>query len=53
MCSIICGWLKETFWQYVTIFMGYNTIQCYDKYNAMSRNVKKALHQTKAHTKIS
>ena len=22
MCSINCGWLKETFWQYVTIFMG-------------------------------
>ena len=34
-----CGWLKETFWKYVTIFM--------------FQNVKRVLHQNKAHTKIS
>ena len=28
-----CGWLKETFWQYVTI-------HGLDKYNTMFQNVK-------------
>ena len=39
-----CGWVKETFWQYVTI-------HGLDKYN-MFRSVKRFLHQNKAHTKI-
>ena len=46
LCSINCGWLKETFWQYVTIHW-------LDKYNTMFQNVKRVLHQNKAHTKIS
>ena len=41
-----CGWVKETFWQYVTIHR-------LDKYNTMFRNVKRVLHQNKGHTKIS
>ena len=41
-----CGLLKETFWQYVTI-------HGLDKYNTMFQNVKRVLHQNKAHTKIS
>ena len=41
-----CGWLKETFWQYVTI-------HGLDKYNTMFQNAKRVLHQNKAHTKIS
>ena len=45
LCSSNCGWLKETLWQYVTI-LGL------DKYN-MFQNVKKVVHQNKAHTKIS
>ena len=32
-CSMNCGWLKETFWQYVTI-------HGLDKYNTMFQNVK-------------
>ena len=46
LCSKNCGWLKETFWQYVTI-------HGLDKYNTMFQNVKRVLHQNKAHTKIS
>ena len=46
LCSMNCGWLKETFWQYVTI-------HGLDKYNTMFQNVKRVLHQNKAHTKIS
>ena len=33
-----CGWLKEIFWQYLTI-------HGLDKYNTMFQNVKKVLHQ--------
>ena len=39
MCFINCDWLKETLWQYVTIFMDYRSIQ----YNVS--NVKRVLHQ--------
>ena len=46
MCSMNYGRLKETFCQYVTI-------HGLDKYNAMFQNVKRVLHQNKAHTKIS
>ena len=46
LCSMNCGLLKETFWQYVTI-------HGLDKYNTMFQNVKRVLHQNKAHTKIS
>ena len=45
-CSMNCGWLKETFWQYVTI-------HGLDKYNTMFQNLKRVLHQNKIHTKIS
>ena len=41
----LSGWLKETFWQYVTI-------HGLDKYNAMFQNVKRVLQQNKPHTKI-
>ena len=41
-----CGWLKETFWQYVTIHW-------LDEYNTMFQNMKRVLHPKKAHTKIS
>ena len=44
MCSINCGWVRETFWQYVTI-------HGLDKYNTMFQNVKRVLHQNKVHTK--
>ena len=46
MGSINCGWVRETFWQYVTI-------HGLDKYNTMFQNVKRVLHQNKVHTKIS
>ena len=38
---------KECFWEYDV------TINGLDKYNAMFQNVKRVLHQNKAHTKIS
>ena len=41
-----CGWHKETFWHYVTIYG-------LDKYNTVFQNMKRVLHQNKAHTKIS
>ena len=44
MCSMNCGWIKETFWQYVAIHE-------LDKHNKMFQNVKRVLHQNKAHTK--
>ena len=46
LCSMNCGWLKETFPQYLTI-------HGLDKYNTMFQSVKRVLHQNKAHTKIS
>ena len=48
LCSMNCSWLKETFWQYVTIFISSINI-----YNTMFQNVERVLHQNKAHTKIS
>ena len=41
-----CGWLKETFWQYITV-------HGLDKYNIMFQNVKKVHHQNELQTKIS
>ena len=46
LCSMNCGWIKEIFWQYVTI-------HGLDKHKRMFQNVKRILHQNKAHTKIS
>ena len=46
LCSMNCGCLKGTFWQYVTI-------HGQDKCNTMFQNVKGVLHQNNAHTKIS
>ena len=40
-----CGWLKETFWQYVAI----NGL---DECNVKD-NAKRIYHQNKAHSKIS
>ena len=46
LCSMNCGWIKEIFWQYVTI-------HGLDKHKSMFQNMKRILHQNKAHTKIS
>ena len=47
-CSVNCGWLKETFWQYVNDY-----IYGLDKYHTKFQNLKRVLHKNKAHTKIS
>ena len=47
-CSVNCGWLKETFWQYVNDY-----IYGLDKYHTKFQNVKRVLHKNKAHTKVS
>ena len=47
-CSVDCGWLKETFWQYVN-----DCIYGLDKYHTKFQNVKRVLHKNKAHTKVS